>query len=149
MKDKQQQQRQQHKTITVGMRSPLSPGYGSLAFDPFSDDDGSAFVIADENNNNNNNSKDFIYYDEADMDISGRPSYNWSEYNVYTTSTFPRRRSARAKMDTSKSTATMMKDANAKARLPVFKLLHVNRRKAEIIASMPDDGKWFILLVPL
>ena len=138
MKDKQQKQ---HKTITVGMRSPLSPGYGSLAFDPFSDDDSSVFADENNNNNNNNNNKDFIYYDEADMDITGRPFYNWSEYNVYNTSTFPRRRSARAKMDTSKSTAQMMKDANAKARLPVFKLLHVNRRKAEIIASMPDDGK--------
>ena len=124
MKDKQQ-----YKTITVGMRSPLSPGYGSLAFDPFSDGDDNAFV-ADANNNNNNNS---IYYDD------GHTAYKWDEYS-YSASTFPRR-SARMKMDTSKSTATIMKDANAKARLPVFKLLHVNRRKAELIASLPDGKK--------
>ena len=121
MKDKQ------HTNITIGMKSPLSPGYGALAFDPFSDDD-TAFYTDDMNNNNN--------YDYNGND--GHTYYNPNDYSC-NASTFPRRSAAYRSMPRKLSSSTSFsRDADAKARLPVFKLLHVNRRKAELIALMPD-----------
>ena len=67
--------------------------------------------------------------DRLNLYTNNNNSYNDLNMNDYdyNSATFPR------------STATKKpKVDESKARLPVFKLLQVNRRKAEIIAAMPD-----------
>jgi len=115
MKDKP---RSTATTITVGMTSPLSPNYGTpLDLDVFYDvDDDDASL--DHNNNNNNSINDYYGHTHQEMN-----TYN------YSTSTFPRRAQK----------AKNMNSAETKARLPVFKLLQINRIKAEKIAQMPGN----------
>ena len=101
--------------ISIGMKSPLAPDSSArLDFDAIKYDD-----------NNNNNNDDAFMYSEREDSVFDDDHTNYDDYLRHNNS-FPRRK---------KITSPEIKTPPT-SRLPVFKLLQVNRIKAEKVALM-------------